>query len=143
MTMRGIKVNRRLVVGIVAVTCAVAVGVPAALAHRTSAKADVGPGNTTRGYTVFNQYFCADCHTLKAAGPLAYGQLGVNLNKNKAPYAIAVSAVTNGLPAALPLYPTQMVPFKNVLTKQQIQDVSTFIATYSGTRNTCAACTAG
>jgi mono/diheme cytochrome c family protein len=140
MSMRGIRVDRRLIVGVVAVACAVAVGVPAALAHRTTAKADVGPGNVARGYQVFNQYFCADCHTLKAGGPAAYGQLGVNLNKNKAPYAVAVQAVTNGLPAALPLYPTEMVPFKNVLTTQQIQDVATFIATYSGTRKTCTEC---
>ncbi len=141
--MRGFKVDRRLIVGIVAVVCAVAVCAPAAFAHRASAKADVGPGNTTAGYAVFNKYFCADCHTLKAGGPAAYGQLGVNLNKNKAPYPIAVAAVTDGLPAALPLYPTQMVGFKNVLTKQQITDVATFIATYSGTYKTCAECTAG
>jgi mono/diheme cytochrome c family protein len=137
--MRGIRVDRRLIVAIVAVACTVAVGVPTALGHR-SAAAPAGPGNVKAGYVVFNQYFCADCHTLKAAGPAAYGQLGVNLDKNKAPYPVAVQAVTNGLPAALPLYPTEMVPFKNVLTKAQIQDVATFIATYSGTRQTCATC---
>jgi mono/diheme cytochrome c family protein len=140
MTMRGIKVDRRLVVGVLVVACAIAFAAPAALGHRTAAKADNGPGNVAAGYTVFNQYFCADCHTLKAGGPNAYGQLGVNLNKVKAPYPVAVAAVQNGLPAALPLYPTEMVPFKNVLTAQQIKDVSTFISTYSGTRKTCSTC---
>jgi mono/diheme cytochrome c family protein len=138
--MRGIKVDRRLAVGAVAVVCAVALGVPTALAHHATAKA-AGPGDVVRGYQVFNNYFCLDCHTLTAGGPYAYGQLGVNLDQNKAPYAVAVQAVTNGLPAALPLYPTEMVPFKNVLTKQQIEDVATFIATYSGTHQQCAACT--
>jgi mono/diheme cytochrome c family protein len=140
MTIRGIKVDRRLGVGTVAVACAVALAAPAALGHRTTAKVDNGPGDLARGYVVFNNYFCAACHTLKAGGPDAYGQLGVNLTKTKAPYPVAVAAVTNGLPAALPLYPTEMVPFKNVLTKQQIEDVSTFIATYSGTRKKCDTC---
>jgi mono/diheme cytochrome c family protein len=139
--MRGMKVDRWLAVGVVAVACAVALAVPAALGHRTTAKVDNGPGDVARGYVVFNTYFCAACHTLKAAGPMAYGQLGVNLNKTHAPYPVAVAAVTNGLPAALPLYTTEMVPFKNVLTTRQIQDVATFIATYSGTRKTCDVCT--
>jgi mono/diheme cytochrome c family protein len=134
------KVDRRLAIGIVAVAVAVALAAPAALGHRTTNKLDVGPGDAAKGYVVFNTYFCAACHTLKAAGPDAYGQLGVNLNKVKVPYPVAVAAVTNGLPAALPLYPTEMVPFKNVLTTQQIQDVATFITTYSGTRKTCDAC---
>jgi mono/diheme cytochrome c family protein len=137
--MRGIRLDRRLVVGILVVACAIAVAAPAALGHRSATKAAT-PGNVANGYTVFNQYFCADCHTLKAGGPNAYGQLGVNLNRVKAPYPVAVAAVTNGLPAALPLYPTEMVPFKNVLTTQQIQDVAAFIAKYSGTRKTCSEC---
>jgi mono/diheme cytochrome c family protein len=41
------------------------------------------------------------------------------------------ATVENGLPAALPLYPTQMVGFKNVLTAQQIADVSAYV--YAGT----------
>jgi mono/diheme cytochrome c family protein len=135
------KVDRRLAIGIVAVACAVALAAPAALGHRTTAKAvSPGPGDVAAGYVVFNTYFCAACHTLKAGGPDAYGQLGVNLTKTKAPYPVSVAAVTNGLPAALPLYPTEMVPFKNVLTTKQIQDVATFIATYSGTRKTCDTC---
>ena len=33
-----------------------------------------------------------------------------------------------------------MPPFKGTLTPQQIKDVATFIAQYSGTRKTCAEC---
>ncbi len=51
-----------------------------------------------------------------------------------------VAAVTDGLPAALPLYPTQMVGFKNVLTPQQIQDVAAFVLKYQGTNKKCDEC---
>ena len=128
--MRQFKVRRIAAVG-VALLAVCAVMVPGALAkgHKTAKAAD---GNIDRGYVVFNQYFCADCHTLKAAGPTAYGQLGVNLNKVKVPAATVSAVTTNGLPAALPLYPTQMVGYKNVLTAAQIADVSAFVAAYSG-----------
>ena len=142
--MRQTKIGRAGI-GIAIFACAVALGAPAALAVRSThsnAKAEKLPGNIARGQVIFNEYFCAACHTLKAAGPEAYGQLGVNLNKVKAPYPVAVAAVTNGLPAALPLYPTQMVGYKNVLTKQQITDVSSFVTKYSGTRKKCEECAA-
>ena len=48
--------------------------------------------------------------------------------------------MTDGLPAALPLYPTQMVGFGKVLTKTQIQDVAAFLAKYSGGYKTCEEC---
>ena len=48
--------------------------------------------------------------------------------------------VTSGLPAALPVYPTQMPPFRNVLTKTQIRDVAAFLAKYSGGYKTCTEC---
>ena len=48
--------------------------------------------------------------------------------------------MTNGLPAALPLYPTQMVGSGRCRRKTQIQDVSTFLATYSGGYKTCTEC---
>ena len=38
----------------------------------------------------------------------------------------------NGLPAALPLYPTQMVGYKNVLTPTEVDDVATFVARFAG-----------
>jgi hypothetical protein len=51
-----------------------------------------------------------------------------------------VATATNGLPAALPLYPTQMVGFGKVLTSTQIQDVASFISKYSGGYKTCTEC---
>jgi mono/diheme cytochrome c family protein len=96
----------------------------------------------TNGYSVFNDYFCVACHTMKAAGPAAYGRLGMNFDHIHGPYAVDVATVTNGLPAALPLYPTQMVGFGHVLTASQIQDVAAFVAMYSGGYTTCTPCSA-
>jgi len=77
---------------------------------------------------------------MKAAGPAAYGKLGMNFNHIHGPYVVDVATVTNGLPAALPLYPTQMVAFGKVLTTTQIQDVADFVAAYSGGYKTCTPC---
>ena len=129
--MRQMRIGRRAGIGLAVVACAVAIGTPVALAHRT-VRADNNPGNVVDGYKVFNDYFCVACHSLKAAGPAAYGQLGMNFNKIHASYPVAVATVTNGLPAALPLYPTQMVGFGKVLTSTQIQDVAAFVSAYSG-----------
>jgi mono/diheme cytochrome c family protein len=132
--------GRRAGIALMAVACAVALGTPVALAHRTTHEAVTPVGDIANGYKVFNEYFCVACHSMKAAGPAAYGQLGMNFNKIKAPYAVSIAAVTKGLPAALPLYPTQMVGFGAVLTPTQIQDVSAFLAKYSGGYKTCTEC---
>ncbi len=141
--MRQIKIGRTGI-GIAVFACAVALAAPAALAIRAtiSTPANPGPGDVAKGQTIFNEYFCAACHTLKAAGPEAYGQLGVNLNKVKGgvSFDTAKAVVINGLPAALPLYPTQMVGYKNVLDATQVDDVGTFVSKYSGTRKTCEEC---
>ena len=127
--------------GIAVFACAIALAAPAALAIRAthSTPSNPGPGNIAKGKTIFNGYFCAACHTLKAAGPDAYGQLGVNLNKvaGGVPYETAKAVTLNGLPAALPLYPTQMVGYKNVLTDTEVTDVATFVSRYAGTTVTC------
>ncbi len=142
--MRQIKLGRTGI-GIAVFACAVALAAPAALAIRTthSTPKNPGPGNIAKGQTLFNQQFCATCHTLKAAGPEAYGQLGVNLNKVKGgvQFETAKAVVINGLPAALPLYPTQMVGYKNVLTATEVDDVATFVSRYTGTYSTCSECT--
>ena len=140
--MRQIRISRRAGIGLMIVACAVALGTPVALAgHATHAQAKAtNPGNVANGYTVFNDYFCVACHSMKAAGPAAYGRLGMNFNHIHAPYVVAVATVTNGLPAALPLYPTQMVGFGKVLTTTQIQDVAAFISKYSGGYLTCSEC---
>ena len=132
------RFGRRAGIGLAVVACAVALATPVALAHHSATP--TGNGNIANGYQVFNNYFCVACHTMKAAGPAAYGQLGMNFNKINAPYPVAVATVTNGLPAALPLYPTQMVGFGKVLTTTQIQDVATFLAKYSGGYKTCTEC---
>jgi mono/diheme cytochrome c family protein len=125
------SVRRRVGIGIAALALGVGIATPTALGHRTSAKAN-GPGNVNAGAQLFVHYFCADCHTMKAAGyDVAHGILGPNLDKLHAPYAVIKATVENGLPAALPLYPTQMVGFKNVLTAKQIADVSAYV--YAGT----------
>jgi len=138
--MRQMRIGRRAGIGLAVVACAVALGTPVALAHKTTHQATAPTGDVAAGYTVFNDYFCVACHTMKAAGPAAYGQLGMNFNKIKAPFAVAQATVVNGLPAALPLYPTQMVGFGKVLTTTQVNDVSAFLDKYSGGYKTCTEC---
>ena len=144
--MRRIKIGRAGI-GLAVLVFAVAVAAPTALAVRSAAK-QLKPtipanANIAKGQIIFNQYFCAACHTLKAGGPQAYGQLGVNLNKKPVPYDTARAVVINGLPAALPLYPTQMVGYKNVLTGDQVRDVAAFVSKYAGhPRKTCEECEA-
>jgi hypothetical protein len=144
------RIGRRAGIGLAVVACAVALGTPVALAHRTATPAQ-GPGNVADGFQVFNNYFCVACHVMKAAGPASYRgynvcngstacNLGMNFNKIYAPYAVAEATVVNGLPAALPLYPTQMVGFGKVLTKTQVTDVATFVGKYSGGYKTCSEC---
>jgi mono/diheme cytochrome c family protein len=132
--MQKMSVRRRVGIGVAALALAAAAATPAALGHGTSgsyAKAN-GPGDVNAGAQIFVQYFCADCHTLKAAGfAVSHGILGPNLDKLHAPYAVVKATVENGLPAALPLYPTEMVGFKNVLTSEQIDDVAAYV--YAGT----------
>jgi len=141
--MRQIKLGRAGI-GVAVFVVAVALAAPTALAIRATAKTPgkPGPGNIAKGQQIFNGYFCAACHTLKAAGPEAYGQLGVNLNKVKGgvTFETAKAVTINGLPAALPLYPTQMVGYKNVLNATQTDDVATFVSRYAGTLSTCQEC---
>jgi mono/diheme cytochrome c family protein len=144
-TMRQIKIGRRTGVGLVIAICAVALATPVAFAShatttRTQASSASSTAMITAGYQIFNDYFCTSCHTLKAAGPASYGRLGMNFNHIHGPYAADVAVVTNGLPAALPLYPTQMLGFGKVLTTTQIEDVATFVAAYSGSYSPCAPC---
>ena len=125
------SVRRRVGIGIAALALGVGIATPAALGHRSAAPAN-GPGDVNAGAQIFVHYFCADCHTMRAAGyAVSHGILGPNLDKLHAPYVVIKATVENGLPAALPLYPTQMVGFKNVLTSKQIEDVSAYV--FAGT----------
>jgi mono/diheme cytochrome c family protein len=143
------RIGGRVGVGLAIVVCGAALATPGAIAQRTALRTTAAPGNVANGFRVFNDYFCASCHTMKAAGSSAYRarcnsdtgcSVGVDFNKVHAQYQAVIAAVTYGLPAALPLYVTQMPPFRNVLTKKQIQDVAAFVAKYSGGDKTCTEC---
>jgi mono/diheme cytochrome c family protein len=145
------RISPRLGIALMVVACAVALATPVAIAHRTAAHAPPPTGNIANGFRVFNDYFCAACHAMKAAGPASYRgynvcngdtacNAGVNFNKTHVPYQVAIAVVASGLPAALPLYTTQMPSFRKVLTKTQIRDVAAFVAKYSGGYKTCAEC---
>src|SRR5207245_7042562 len=126
------RVGRRVGIGLVLVACAVALATPVAVAHQTAAHAPPPNGNIANGFRVFNDYFCAACHVMKAAGPasdrgynVCNGETacsaGVNFNKTHASYQAAIAVVASGLPAAPPVYLTQMPSFRKVLTKTQIR----------------------
>jgi Cytochrome c len=150
--LKGNRITRGVAVGLVLAACAVALVTPGAVAHRAGSRVSRPSGHIANGFRVFNDYFCASCHVMKAAGPTSYHgydvcdgdtacNVGVNFNKVHASYQVAIAVVASGLPAALPLYPTQMPPFKKVLSKGQIRDVAAFLAKYSGGYTTCTECT--
>ena len=141
---------RGLAIGLVVVS-AIALATPVAVAHRTTVHEAPPTGTIANGFRVFNDYFCAACHVMKAAGPPSYRgpnvcdgdtacTVGVDFNKVHVSSQAAIPVVEHGLPAALPVYVTQMPPFARVLTKRQIQDVAAFLAKYSGGYKTCVEC---
>ena len=56
----------------VVVACAVALATPVAVGQRTAAHDMAPTGKIANGFRVFNDYFCADCHLMKAAGTTPY-----------------------------------------------------------------------
>ena len=149
--MRNRKIRIAFAAALVILAAASVALVPVAAGQRTAAHATPRIAKIANGFRVFNDYFCADCHVMKAAGPASYPgynvcngdtacSVGVNFNKIRASYQTVIAAVTDGLPAAPPLYPTQMPPFRRVLTKAQIRDVAAFVAKYSGGYKTCTEC---
>jgi mono/diheme cytochrome c family protein len=107
------KVGRCIGIVLVVVACAVALATPLAVAHRTAAHTSAPTGNVANGFRVFNDYFCAACHVMKAAGPASYRgsnvcngdtacSVGVDFDKIHVPYQVAIAVVASGLPAALP-----------------------------------------
>ena len=141
----------RVGIGLAVVAGTVALATPVAVAHQTASHSAPPRANIANGSRVFNDYFCAACHVMKAAGPASYRgynvcngdtacNVGVNFNKTRVPYEGAIAVVASGLPAALPLYPTQMPAYRRVLTRRQIRDVAAFLAKYSGGYKTCTEC---
>ena len=74
-------------------------------------------GDAEAGKQIFMDQGCVSCHTLEAAN--STGTVGPNLDEAKPPYDLIVERVTNGA--------SPMPAFKDTLSEQQIQDVSTFV----------------
>src|SRR5579872_7389871 len=90
-------IGRYVGVGLAIVACAVALVTPVAVAQWRAAQAPPSAGKIANGFRVFNDYFCADCHVMKAAGPASYPgynvcngdtacTVGVNFNRVHVPY---------------------------------------------------------
>jgi mono/diheme cytochrome c family protein len=134
--MQNIRRGGSAIVATAVLACS-AIFVGGAAGERAAPK-QANPGNVAAGQIVFNNYFCSACHRLKAAGPAAHGILADLLQKTKFPYALVVAQVTNGISQREEYMPG----YKAILTKKQIQDVSAFVAKYSGTKRKCTECAA-
>ena len=91
-------------------------------AATTTAAAPAGKADLAAGKAVFTTAGCSGCHTLKDAG--ATGTTGPNLDQLKPPEARVARQVTDGgkiMPA-----------FKGSLSKQQIDDVATYVSSVAG-----------
>ena len=80
------------------------------------------------------QSTCGVCHRLKAAGTTA--AIGPDLNRVSLSEPVIIRAITNGgatvmskVQAAKYAGTTQMIPYRNVLTTLQIQDIAAFVYT--------------
>jgi mono/diheme cytochrome c family protein len=107
----------------------VVAAVPAiALAHRGST-APTLVGNPNAGKPLFVST-CGLCHKLKDAKTM--GTIGPNLDKVTLTEPLIIKAITYGgssvmTKAQVAKYPTQMVAYKNVLSKKQIQDIAAYV----------------
>jgi len=117
--------SRRALVAAAVVTAAV----PAiALAHRGSTAPRL-VGNPSSGKPLFVST-CGLCHKLKDAKTV--GAIGPDLDKVPLTQLLIVKAITYGgssvmTKAQVAKYPTQMVAYKNVLSKKQIQDIAAYV----------------
>jgi len=86
-------------------------------------------GNPKAGKPLFVTT-CGVCHTLKPAGTV--GTIGPNLGDVTLTEPTIIKAITNGgatvmTKAAASRYTTQMVPYKNVLTPAQIDNIAAYV----------------
>ena len=81
-----------------------------------------GAGDPAAGQRVFNAAGCGGCHVLADAG--ATGNVGPSLDESKPSYELAVERVTNGKGG--------MPPFADQLSKEEIQNVSAYVARATG-----------
>ena len=117
--------NLRALVAAAVMTAAV----PAiAVAHRGSTAPRL-VGNPNAGKPLFVST-CGLCHRLKDAKTV--GTIGPDLDKVTLTQPVIVKAITYGgssvmTRAQVAKYPTQMVAYKNVLSKKQIDDIAAYI----------------
>jgi mono/diheme cytochrome c family protein len=132
----GVKRAAGAMTASVALACSVPfVGGGAAQTPDQSTAKKPTAASISRGQIVFNDYFCAACHNLRAAGPAAHGILAALLEKQKFPALQVAAVVLNGLQRE-----EYMPGYRGVLTRRQIDDVSAFVAKYSGTKVRCKEC---
>ena len=109
----------------------VAVAVPAvAIAHRSATPPKL-VGNPAAGKPLFVST-CGVCHKLRVAKTA--GTIGPDLGKLHLTEATIVKAITLGgaavmTKAQVAKYPTRMTPYKNVLSKKQIQNIAAYVYT--------------
>jgi mono/diheme cytochrome c family protein len=112
-----------------AVAAVITAAVPAiALAHRASTTPKL-VGNPNAGKPLFVST-CGLCHRLKDAKTV--GTIGPDLNKVTLTEPLIIKAITYGgstvmTKAQVAKYSTQMVAYKNVLSKKQIQDIAAYV----------------
>ena len=117
--------NLRALVAAAVMTAAV----PAiAVAHRGSTAPRL-VGNPNAGKPLFVST-CGLCHRLKDAKTV--GTIGPDLDKVTLTQPVIAKAITYGgssvmTKAQVAKYPTQMVAYKNVLSKKQIDDIAAYI----------------
>lgn len=108
----------------------ISAAVPAvSLAHRAATAPPKPVGNASAGKPLFVST-CGLCHKLREAKTA--GTIGPDLDKVSLTQAVIIKAITYGGSSVMPKaqaakYPTQMVAYKNVLTRKQIQDISAYV----------------
>ena len=98
----------------IAAVCVIALSAPAAFAQRFEPIGQRTTAQIVGGYKLFPANSCGDCHSFRAAGPTADGQVAMNFNHIHAPYQVAIAVITDGLPAGNPIFPTQMPHYGRV-----------------------------
>lgn len=113
--------------GVTGVVAAAGFVAPGAVARQTPAGV---VGNALAGRSVFVAD-CGGCHTLEAAG--SDGEVGPDLDRLSLPEATIIKQVTVGgralMGRAAARYTIQMIGYRALLTRAQIDDVAAFVYT--------------
>ena len=84
-------------------------------------------GDSVHGKVLFKGY-CAECHTLRAAG--STGRFGPNLDNMKPSYALVVNQIETGGTGGAGLPPTVRLTFGpgiHTFSKSDIHDIAAFV----------------